>query len=215
MRQRLPVWPAAAAFSLGGIVGAPAGVSLARSLSDTLIIGGFAVLALGVGSLMGWRSFRRPLEASVVRARPAEEDAGGACRLSDDGRLRFTAPCALVLGVAGAGAGTLSGLFGIGGGFVIVPILGVVTRMGIHRAVATSLVALSAIGAAGAAGALLHGTLPWGVLVPFVAGGVGGMLAGRALAARLAGPLLQRVFAVTIVAVGLAMAIGAAGGGAA
>jgi hypothetical protein len=140
-RQRLPVWPAAAAFAVGGVVGAPAGIWASRAADEAFLVLGFAVLALGVG-----------------------------------------------------------------GGFLIVPALAAVTRMGIHRAVATSLVALAAIGLAGAAGAVLHGALAWGVLAPFVAGGAAGMAGGRALAARIAGPALQRVFATAIVGVAVFMA---------
>jgi uncharacterized membrane protein YfcA len=204
-RAKLPVWSAAAAFAAGGALATPVGIALAARLDERLLLLGFAALALVVGSLMAWRSVRRPDEAAAVRARPELVDGGGACRLADDGRLRFTAPCAAVLAVAGLGTGLLSGLFGVGGGFVIVPVLMGVTQMGVHRAVATSLAVLVAIGLGGAVAALVQGTLPWGVLVPFVAGGVVGMLAGRALASRLAGPVLQRLFAVAIVLVALLM----------
>jgi uncharacterized membrane protein YfcA len=204
-RSRLPVWPAAGAFAAGGAIAAPLGIALAARLDERLLLLCFAGLALVVGALMAWRSVRRPEEAAAVRALPAPVDGGGACRLADDGRLRFTAPCAAVLGAAGLGTGLLSGLFGVGGGFVIVPVLMGVTQMGVHRAVATSLVVLVAIGLAGAVAALLRGVLPWDVLLPFVAGGGAGMVAGRMLAARLAGPLLQRLFAAAIVAVALLM----------
>jgi uncharacterized membrane protein YfcA len=173
-RDDLPVWPAAATFGLGGIIGAPLGIFLARGLDERIIVGGFAALALIVGVLMWWRSSRYPVEATAVRARPAAEDPSGACRLADDGKLRFTAPCGAVLSLSGVGTGILSGIFGVGGGFVIVPVLSAVTQMGIHRAVATSLVALSAIGFAGAGSAILHGDLAWAVLLPFVAGGGAG-----------------------------------------
>jgi hypothetical protein len=53
----------------------------------------------------------------------------------------------------------------------------------------------------------LHGDLAWVVLLPFVAGGGAGMAIGRVVAARVAGPLLQRVFAVAIVLVAASLAI--------
>lgn len=205
-RQRLAVWPAAAAFGLGGVIGAPVGVALSRRLDEQMLVLGFACLALAVGISMWWRSLSRPAEATAVRAMPAEVDAGGACRMADDGRLRFTAPCALVLTAAGLGTGFLSGIFGVGGGFLIVPTMAAVSRMGIHRAVATSLVALTLIGLAGTVGVVLQGSLAWAVLLPFVAGGAAGMGGGRMLALRLAGPTLQRTFATAIVLVALVMA---------
>ncbi|NJM30301.1 MAG: TSUP family transporter, partial [Rhizobiales bacterium] len=66
----------------------------------------------------------------------------------------ITAPCALVLALVGLGTGFLSGLLGVGGGFLIVPALVLVTRMGVHRAVATSLLVISVIGVSGAATAI-------------------------------------------------------------
>ena len=213
-RDRLPVWPAAITFALGGMVGAPAGIFLARGLDQRLIVGGFSALALTVGLLMWWRSARHPAEASAVRARPVDRDLAGACRLADDGKLRFSAPCGAVLSLAGVGTGMLSGAFGVGGGFVIVPVLGAVTQMGIHRAVATSLVALSAIGLAGAGSAILQGNLAWAVLGPFIAGGGLGMLLGRTVAGRITGPLLQRIFASAILLVAGFMAFQAFGAGA-
>lgn len=206
-RDDLPIWPAAATFGLGGFIGAPAGIFLARGLDERIIVGGFAALALSVGLLMWWRSYRYPAETTAVRARPADKDRTGACRLADDGKLRFSAPCGAVLSIAGVGTGILSGVFGVGGGFLIVPVLSAVTQMGIHRAVATSLVALSAIGLAGTGGAILQGSLAWAVLLPFVAGGAAGMVLGRRLAARLTGPLLQRIFATAILLVAGFMAI--------
>jgi uncharacterized membrane protein YfcA len=205
-RARLPVWSAAAAFAVGGTLAAPAGLAIAARLEERFLLLGFAGLALVVGGLMAWRSVRRPDESAAVRALPAPVDSGGACRLADDGRLRFSAPCAAVLAAAGVGTGLLSGLFGVGGGFVIVPVLMGVTQMGIHRAVATSLAVLVAIGLGGTVAALLAGTLLWPVLLPFVFGGAAGMVAGRLLAARLAGPLLQRLFAAAIVLVAALMA---------
>lgn len=211
-RQGLPVWPAATAFALGGVLGAPAGLVLAQRMVPAMLVLGFAVLAGLVGGAMWWQSLAWPEHAAVVRARPAADDAGGVCRLAEDGRLRFTAPCAAVLAGAGLATGLLAGMFGVGGGFLIVPVLLAVTRMGIHRAVATSLVALSAIGAAGAAGAMVGGRMAWAVLLPFMAGGMAGMGAGRLLAARVAGVTLQRMFASTILLVaGVMMADALAG----
>ena len=88
---------------------------------------------------------------------------------------------------------------------MIVPSLVLVTRMGVHRAVATSLVIITVIGAAGAATAVFQGRIDWSVLAPFAAGGALMMIVTRSFAARVAGPALQRAFAVTIVLVGVAM----------
>jgi uncharacterized membrane protein YfcA len=127
------------------------------------------------------------------------------CVLAPDGQLRFSTPCAAVLSLIGIGTGFLSGMFGIGGGFLIVPALVLVTRMGVHRAVATSLLIIAAIGSSGAVSALFHRQIDWLVLLPFATGGAMAMLGGRLLAQRLAGPRLQKVFAIAIVCVGFGM----------
>jgi len=207
IRARLVVWQPAVLFALGGGLGAPAGLTAAQFFPARWIVGGFAVLAVSAGMAMFVRARRHPAEAAAVRAAPLPADGGPVCVLAPDGRLRFTAPCALVLAVAGLGTGFLSGLFGVGGGFLIVPALVLVTRMGVHGAVGTSLLIISAIGFSGAAGAVIRGAIDWAVLVPFAAGGAVAMLAARRLAARIAGPVLQQVFSVFIILVGIAMVI--------
>jgi uncharacterized protein len=205
-KDRLLVWQPAVVFAAGGMIGAPVGVLITRRIDEHLIVSGFALLSIIVGSFM-WRSAKvSPAEAAVVRARLHSEEGGGVvCRLSESGELHFSAPCAAVITVVGLGTGILSGLFGVGGGFLIVPALVGITRMGIHRAIAASLVIISVIGFTGAASALWQGDILWGVLLPFVAGGAMGMLSGRSIAARIAGVALQRFFGGAIISVGLGM----------
>ena len=207
IQRRLAVWQPTIIFAVGGVLGAPLGILAAKHLAEYWIMGGFALLAITVGSLM-WRAAQVfPAQASAVRARTYDADGGPICVLAPNGQLRFSAPCAAVLALIGVGTGFLSGLFGIGGGFLIVPALVLVTRMGVHRAVATSLLIIAAIGSSGAVSALFHRNLDLVVLLPFAAGGAMTMLIGRRLAQRLAGPRLQKLFAIAIVCVGLGMLI--------
>ena len=207
LRYGLIVWQPSLLFALGGIVGAPAGAATARLAEPRWLVAGFAILALLVGSLL-WRAARvHPEQATAVRAQSYAAGGGPVCVLAPDGQLRFTAPCALILAIIGVGTGFLSGLFGVGGGFVIVPALVLVTRMGVHRAVATSLLVISIIGSAGAAGAIWEGGIAWRVLLPFAAGGAVMMVVTRLVAARIAGPKLQRAFAVAIVVLGVSMLV--------
>jgi uncharacterized membrane protein YfcA len=205
IRAGLVVWQPTIMFIVGGIVGAPLGLSTASFLPTEWILAGFAVLSITVGTLMWIRVHSSPAYAHVVRAEPEASSDGPICVLAPDGQLRFSAPCAFVLTVAGLGTGFLSGLFGVGGGFLIVPALVLITRMGVHSAVATSLLIISAIGFSGAASAVLADRISWPILLPFAAGGAAAMVAGRRIAGRMAGPLLQRVFSALIVLVGIAM----------
>lgn len=208
-RARLLEVRAGLIFAAGGVVAAPAGVFLAERVADTHIVIGFALLMLIVGARLWWQAGAQPGEAGVVRAgllRGGDKGNGVVCRYSDDGRLRLNAPCSAVLVAAGLLTGLLAGFFGVGGGFLIVPALMLVTQMGIHRAVATSLLAITLIGLAGLAAAYVTDReIPWVLTGLFVIGGIAGMGVGRRSAALLAGPRLQRLFAFVVVVLAAAM----------
>ena len=205
LRYGLVVWQPSILFALGGALGAPLGADIGHRANQEQLIVAFALLAVVIGALMWRASLKHPEQAAAVRALVREPGSGPICVLSPDGQLRFTAPCALVLALVGLGTGFLSGLLGVGGGFLIVPALVLVTRMGVHRAVATSLLIISVIGFSGAATAIWQGRINWTLLWPFAVGGALMMIVARSFAHRLAGPALQRAFAIVIVLVGIAM----------
>ena len=194
---------AALIFAVAGMLAAPLGVYIGGRVSDTLAC---------CRSRRSWRwsrcawaqARRRPDESRVVRARlsaEAEGDAGTVCHYSNDGRLRLNAPCSAALAGVGLVVGVLSGFFGVGGGFLIVPALILITEMGIHRAVATSLLVITLIGLSGLGSAAVSGReIDWALTGLFVIGGVLGMFSGRVLARYLAGATLQFVFAVAMLA---------------
>jgi uncharacterized protein len=113
-------------------------------------------------------------------------------------------PAIVVLGVA---TGTMSGFFGIGGGFLIVPALMLATGMPIMNAVSSSLVAVTAFGLTTAASYAWSGLVSWELAGLFVAGGLAGGLAGTRAARHLAARrgALNIVFAVVIIVVALYM----------
>jgi uncharacterized membrane protein YfcA len=95
--------------------------------------------------------------------------------------------------IAGLAAGVLSGLFGVGGGFVIVPALVLVTGMGIHRVIATSLLVIALVGASGVTSHVLPDRpLPMALTGLFVVGEIAGMELGSLLTRRLKGVGLSR-----------------------
>jgi uncharacterized membrane protein YfcA len=110
-----------------------------------------------------------------------------------------------VLAMAGAVAGLLSGMLGVGGGFVMVPALRSYTDLPMDAVVATSLAVIAMVSATGVVSSAVAGNLDVVAALPFCIGGLAGMLAGRLVATRLAGAHLQRGFALVaaMVAVGL------------
>ena len=206
LRRREVELKAALLFGSAGIVGAPLGAILGGKLPAELLLGGFALLMLLVAARMWRQAVRHPADARIVRAGDEALDAtsGPACRINPAGGLALTSRCALVLVLSGVITGVLSGLFGVGGGFLIVPTLVLVVSLPMQRAVATSLLIITIISAAGSVSYLLAGrSLAWTVTALFVIGGLGGMMLGGRLSRRLAGPQLQKMFAMAMVGVAI------------
>ncbi len=174
-------WRSGLVFAGAGMALAPAGAALARHLAPALVLTAFALLML----VVGWRMWA---------GRSGDALATGPCVARGDGKLH--PGCYARLIGAGASAGVLSGLFGVGGGFIIVPALVFVTGMAIHRAVATSLLVIFLIAISGVTAHLLHGAhFPPLLSALFVAGSFAGMLAGSGLRTRLSASRLRQVFA--------------------
>ena len=100
------------------------------------------------------------------------------------------------LGLIGIAAGFLSGLFGVGGGVLIVPALVTVCRLDQRQAVATSLLAIAPLAVAGVIGYGLHGQVDVYLAVPLAVGTMIGAWVGAALLRRMALPVLRWIFAV-------------------
>ena len=143
-----------------------------------------------------WRLASRTV--SLCQEEPSFEAADPAMRSG----LPHTPHRIGILAVVGLCTGVLSGLFGVGGGFVIVPALVLMGGMAIHRAVATSLMVITLVSASGVTSYLAAGR-PLALILTglFVLGGIGGMGLGTRLSRKLSSPRLQKGFAVALVAV--------------
>lgn len=203
---------AALLMAAAGAIAAPAGLWAASRLPASALTILFALAML----LVAWRLWRQartaPEETLIVRATVAGEGAaagGPVCRTNRaTGRLMWTAACIRRISGIGAVSGFLSGLLGVGGGFVIVPALRAWTELSMHSAIATSLMAIALTSGATAASAQFVGAgLNFGIAVPFVGGALLGMLTGRASAKRIAGPRLQSGFAVLMVLAAAALLV--------
>jgi uncharacterized membrane protein YfcA len=173
-------WPCASVFAGTGVVGALGGAWLGKMVDGQVLLAAFAVMMVVVALLM------------LRRREPAE-----------DLRVRLNRGNAPALVGTGLAVGSLSGFFGIGGGFLIVPGLILATGMPMLQAVGTSLVAVTAFGLTTAGSYAAAGLVDWTLAAVFVAGGVlgsqVGAKAGRRLSRRRG--LLTRVFAGLILVV--------------
>ena len=200
-------WFLVAVMAVAGAVMAPAGQWLGARVPEKVLLMVFAALALLIAARMWRQAWQHPEETRLLRASPEldEADGGPVCQLT--GRpLYLQSPCVIRLLLAGALAGMLSGLFGVGGGFVIVPMLVLLTNLPMRMAVATSLGVIAVVSLSGFGHFLYVNGVPEGQLEPLAAGATLGMAVGSVVARRVAGPRLQQGFAVLVTLLALRMA---------
>lgn len=187
-------WPPAILFSIVGAVGAALGSQLGKRVDGDQLLAIFAVLMIVVGVLM----FRQKLV-------PTSDEAPVLSRMAAFDPSTFWGQ--LPLFVTALVVGTLSGFFGIGGGFLIVPGLLFVSRMPMICAIASSLLAVGAFSLTTAVTYGLSGFVDWPVAMEYLLGGYAGSHLGRALATRLASrkAILNRIFASMVFMVALYM----------
>lgn len=183
-----------------GILLAPVGVYVAHQVPDKPLLAVFATLLLLV-------SIRMLLEAiREIKGEPPKEIPNPPCKLDQSiGRLIWSVPCARALMGSGAIAGFLSGLLGVGGGFIIVPALKKFTDLPMQSIVATSLGVLALIAITGVTSAALAGHLNWPIAIPFAGGALVGMLLGSFIAKQISGPRIQQVFAIFTLMIALSL----------
>jgi uncharacterized protein len=113
-------------------------------------------------------------------------------------------------------AGFMTGFFGVGGGFVVVPALVLALRMPMAEAVATSLFIIALNSTSSLVVRAASADFDWSVIVPFTLAAMAGSLAGKKVADRMSGTTLTRAFAALLIAVAVYTAtssiVGLAGG---
>ena len=146
-----------------------------------------AALAVAVRRLVDRQGGGRPPAADPVRAADAVRRGDDAARAQGRfGAAGAQRPVNLGrLGAIGLGTGALSGFYGIGGGFLVVPGLILATGMPTIAAIGSSLVAVGVFGMTTAVNYAVSGLVQWPVALLFIAGGIGGGWIGAHLAKRL------------------------------
>ncbi|WP_328726161.1 sulfite exporter TauE/SafE family protein [Streptomyces sp. NBC_00259] len=178
-------WKAGALFAAAGLLPAAAAGAAASRLPQPVLTAAFAAIAA---------------LAAVNMLRPGDAATGSAASGTRPAKAAGT----------GAGLGALTGLLGVGGGFLAVPALVTVLAFEMQAAVGTSLLVISANSLASLAtrGSTTVG-IDWAVIGPFTGAAILGAWDGKRLAAKVTGTLLQRTFAVVLLAVAAFMLIDA------
>ena len=186
-------------FAAAGMLTAPAGNWLGGQVPPQTLMAAFAGLMLLIAARM-WHKAADRTERAAAGVFAA--GVGPTCSRDAEGRLRMTTRCFVLLTLVGLVVGLLSGLFGVGGGFLILPALVAFATMDVFRAVGTSLFVMTLVGAAAVAAQVAAGrSIPLDIAGSFVGGGVPALFVGSWIGRRIGGPTLARVFAVAIVIV--------------
>lgn len=200
LRAGIVRYKAALLIAGAGMLLSPVGLWLAGRIDNRWLSILFALVLLYV-AWRTWRGTRTPAAGTAPAVAPV------CARSPATNRFIWTRPCALALGLSGTVAGLLSGLLGVGGGFVMVPVLKRYTDLTMQSVVATSLAVIALVSVTGVAASAASGAIDWGIALPFSGGAIAGMLVGRTVSARLAGPHLQMGFAAIAAIVALTMIV--------
>jgi uncharacterized membrane protein YfcA len=171
-------------FGAVTMVGAYLGSRLAIFLSRATQLSSFALALLASSTVM-------------FRGRRERAGDGGAAALERDTRQ------SLLLALAGLAVGVLTGVVGVGGGFMIVPALVLLARVPMKEAVGTSLLVIALNAASGFAGYLGQVEVAWALMGAFTAIAVAGILAGTRLVRYVPQEMLRRGFAIFLVLMGV------------
>jgi hypothetical protein len=188
------------AFGAAGIPGSLVGSALNRRLDPDLLLLGFAALVL----VAAWRMLTGCPTCTKVGedlAIGVGSGPGGGGAVAVAARVDVGRAIAIV--AAGTAVGLLTGLFGVGGGFVIVPVLTLLLRLNMPTAIGTSLLVIAVNSTVGMAARISSSSIDWGVTLPFAVAAIGGVLTGGQLAGRLDPTRSLRWFAGLLVAVAL------------
>ena len=182
-----------------GIAFAPVGVWLAQRAPTQILSLCFAAILIYMARQM-WQ----PPSLQLSH----EDKPDPACMLNPTtSKLFWTASCTKRLVITGTATGLLSGLLGVGGGFMIVPSLKKVSNFNAQTIIATSLTVVALVSASSVASYLLHGAISWEIAVPFIASTVFGMFAFSLISYKIPLIISQRSFAVLAVMAAILMVL--------
>lgn len=163
-------WKVAFLFGGAGMLTSYLSANISKQLPPAVLLIAFAVLMLSIGIML----FIRGEAASVEKT---------------------TAKPILLVVTSGAGVGFLTGVLGVGGGFLVVPALVMLVGLPVQVAVGTSLVVIAMNSAAGFLGHAGGASFDPAMMLVFVTAGLAGTFAGTKISRRISSSKLQKAFA--------------------
>ena len=182
LRQGIVRYRAAFLIAAAGLLASPFGIHLATILPNAPLLLAFSALL----AYQAWRNWQGGASTAADEM-PCQLDGA-------TGQFIWQRPCALAFVRSGLAAGFLSGLLGVGGGFILVPALRKYTPLSMQSVAATSLMVLAVVSTGGAVQWLASTGIDWSVGGPFVLGAVTGMAVARGVAPRFSEAPLRRIF---------------------
>jgi hypothetical protein len=172
------------AFGAMGAAGAFGGASLAHHIPPPVLFAGFVVVMLITARAM---LRRRPVAAAAASPAPSRPQPLWAQGL---------------LALSGVVVGLISGLLGVGGGFLIVPVLSLIGRVPLATAIGTSTVVITMNSLSSAVGQRALHFVDWQLAIAFCLASATGTLVGSRLSHRVAPERLRRWFGVLVIVAG-------------
>jgi uncharacterized membrane protein YfcA len=189
-------------FGLAGIGGSLIGSAWNEAVDADVLLFAFSMLML-VAAYAMWRRLKKQTAAPAVRSAGAA--AATPERLETDppagAPIRLDMATAVKVVIAGSFIGLLTGFFGVGGGFVIVPALVLALGFSMPDAVGTSLIVIAVNSTVALATRLPSGSIEWGTVIPFTIASLIGVFVGSRLASTRDPSFLQKWFVILLVVV--------------
>lgn len=192
--RKLVRYRAAFLMACVGVPMTPLGLAAGQKLSAAWLAGLFGLVMLMVAARLFFSAGTRDEQLAPCHLDP------------QTGRLHWTAKTFSIMAALGVVTGFLTGLLGVGGGFILVPALRRFTDISMHGVVATSLMVVALVGGGSIIVSLVQGhDFPLTIALPFVSATAVGMLLGRILIQHLNQRMVQQLFAVLVLGVAMLM----------
>ncbi len=204
---------AGVAFGVAGIAGSRLGLLVNRRLDENVLLLAFSALIMVVAIHMYRSVDSSPADSEFGESStgaPQDTEHGGTTGVEAaeaETGFEFTVSSIVKLAVAATAVGLLTGLFGVGGGFAVVPALTLLLKFPTKHAIGTSLVVV-AINAAIALALRTGGIeFDWAIVGPFLMTVTVGVVIGTGVAERIDAAALTRSFSLMLGSVAIYTAV--------